>query len=121
MWCRGIRGATTVSENTRDAIVAASKELLQEMVEANDVKVDDVTCVFFTATTDLDAAFPAAAARELGWYQTALLCAQELDVPDSMPLCLRILMLFNTQKSIGEIVHVYIRGTEGLREEPDKS
>ena len=121
MWCRGIRGATTVSQNTREAIIAASKELLQEMTEANGVEVDDVASVLFTMTSDLDAAFPAAAARELGWYQTALLCAQEIDVPDSMPSCLRILMLINTEKNIDEIVHVYIRGTEGLREEPDES
>ena len=120
MPCRGIRGATTVPENTREAIIAASKELLQEMIGANEAEIGDVASVLFTMTSDLNAAFPAAAARELGWTQVALLCAREVDVPDSMPRCLRILALFNTEKANGEIVHVYLRGTEGLRDDADK-
>ena len=107
-------------ENTREAIIAASKELLQEMRSANGVEIDSVTCIIFTLTRDLNAAFPAAAAREMGWTQTALLCGSEIDVPDSMPRCLRILMLFNTEKTNEEIAHVYLRGTEGLREDADK-
>ena len=107
-------------ENTREAIITASKELLQEMKDANELEVDNVACIIFTLTRDLNAAFPAAAARELGWTQTALLCGREIDVPDSMPRCLRILMLFNTKKTNEEIEHVYLRGTEGLREDADK-
>lgn len=117
MWCRGIRGATAVEENTREAIVAASKELLQNMIEANEVEIGDMACILFTATPDLNAAFPAAAARELGWTQVSLLCGIEMDVPASMPRCLRILVLFNTDKRNEEIVHVYLRGTEVLRDD----
>lgn len=106
-------------ENTREAIVAASKELLQEIVEANGVETGDVACILFTTTRDLDAAFPAAAARELGWTQVALLCGHEMNVPGSMSGCLRVLVLFNTEKKNEEILHVYLRGAEGLRSEAD--
>jgi len=120
LWCRGIRGATAVPENSKEAIIAASKELLQQMVDANDVQIDDVACVLFTATSDINAAFPAAAARELGWSHVALMCSQEMDVPEGFPRCLRILMLFNTEKRSQDIVHVYLRGTEILREDINK-
>jgi len=121
LWCRGIRGATAVPENSRDAIIAASRELLQQMVDANGVKIDDVACILFTTTPDLNAAFPAAAARELGWLQVPLLCSQEMDVPDGFPHCLRILMLFNTEKRNEDIVHLYLRGTEVLRDDMNRS
>lgn len=120
MWCRGIRGASTVPENTREAIVTASKELLQEILKANAVEVDDVASVFFTTTPDLNAAFPAVAARQLGWTKVALLCGHEMNVPGSLPRCLRVLMLVNTEKRDEEIVHVYLRGAEGLKEEADE-
>lgn len=120
MWCRGIRGASTVPENTREAIVTASKELLQEILEVNAVEVDDVASVFFTTTPDLNAAFPAVAARQLGWTKVALLCGHEMNVPGSLPRCLRVLMLVNTEKRDEEIVHVYLRGAEGLRAEADE-
>lgn len=115
MWCRGIRGATT-AENTKEAILAASRELLQAMVSANEVNTDDIACIWFTTTPDLNAAFPAAAAREMGWNNVALLCAHEMNVPGSLPRCLRILMLVNTTKMSDEIVHVYLKGTEVLKE-----
>ena len=115
MWCRGIRGATVVEENTSEAILAASKELLQQVLVANEVEVGDIACVLFTTTPDLDAAFPAAAAREMGWSQVALLCSHEMDVVGGLPHCLRILMLVNTDKKSEEIVHVYRKGAEVLR------
>ena len=115
MWCRGIRGATVVEENTTEAILAASRELLQQIVAANGVEVGDIACVFFTTTPDLDAAFPAAAAREMGWLQVALLCSHEMDVAGGLPRCLRILMLVNTEKKSEEIVHIYHKGAEVLR------
>lgn len=115
MKCRGIRGATTVEANTREHIQAATKELLQEMVTANGVEEDDVACIIFTTTPDLNAEFPAVAARELGFAQTALLCGHEMNVPDSLPRCLRILLLFNTEKRAEEIVHVYVKGAQNLR------
>jgi chorismate mutase len=106
-----------VPENTKEAILAASKELLQNMIEANQVGISDIACILFTTTPDLNAAFPAAAARELGWTQVPLLCGHEIDVPGSLSRCLRILVLFNTNKGIEEIVSVYLRGTEILRDD----
>jgi chorismate mutase len=116
MWCRGIRGATSVAANTKEDILAATKELLQKMIEANQIEKEAVACVFLTTTPDLDAEFPALAARQLGWTEVALLCGQEINVPGSLPRCLRILILFNTEKRADEIVHIYIRGAEVLRQ-----
>ncbi|MFW6126209.1 MAG: chorismate mutase [Chloroflexota bacterium] len=115
MQCRGIRGATTVGANTREEILAATKELLQEMVRANDVREEDVAFMLFTATRDLNAEFPAAAARDLGFNRAALLCGHEMNVPGSLPMCLRILILLNTDKTVDEIVHIYTKGAEVLR------
>lgn len=117
MRCRGIRGAITVAANTRESIVAASKELLQQMVRANNVDVADIAGIWFTTTTDLNAEFPAVAARELGWSNTARLCGHEMNVPGSLPRCLRIMMLVNTEKTNEELVHVYLKGAEALRTE----
>ena len=117
MLCRGIRGATTVSANTKEAIIAASRELLQKMMEVNDVEIKDLAGILFTTTPDINAEFPAAAARELGWTQVALLCGHEMDVPGSLPRCLRVLMLFNTEKSNEEIAHVYLEDAQRLKED----
>ena len=109
MQCRGIRGATTVSANNKESILAATEELLKEMVQANSVKVDDIAAIFFTTTPDLNAEFPASATRELGWPSNlALLCGHEMNVPNDLPRCLRILMLVNTEKGPEEITHVYL-------------
>ena len=115
MWCRGIRGAPTVDNNTKEDILNAGKELLQKMIHANGLQPENVACAKFTTTQDLDAEFPAAAARQLGWSNTALLCAQEMNVPGSLQRCLRILILYNTEKSADEIVHVYIKGATTLK------
>lgn len=120
MWCRGIRGAITVSENTKEAIIAASKELLQNLMEANEVEISDVACILFTTTPDLNAAFPATAARELGWTQVPLLCGHEMNVPGSLSSCLRILVLFNTNKRNEEIIHVYLGDAVTLRDEGER-
>ena len=116
MWCRGIRGATSVAANTREDILAATKELLQKMIESNQLQKESVACVFLTTTPDLDAEFPALAARQLGWTDVALLCGHEMNVPGGFPRCLRILILVNTEKRADEIAHIYIRGTEVLRQ-----
>ena len=113
--CQGIRGATTVEANTREAILAATTELLTEMVRANDVRTEDVASVIFTTSPDLNAEFPAVAARTLGWTHVALLCAHEMNVPGSLPMCLRILLHVNTARGPDEIVHVYLRGAQVLR------
>jgi len=121
MWCRGIRGATVATENTKDSILSACTELLQSMVEANGVDSSDIAGVWFTTTIDLNAEFPAVAARELGWLNVALLCGHEMNVPGRLTKCLRVLMLVNTNKRNDEIVNVYLRGTEVLRDDLNMS
>lgn len=113
--CRGLRGATTVEANTREAILEATRELMQKLVEANNVDRESVAAVFFTTTTDLNAEFPAVAARQLGWESVALLCGHEMQVPDGLPRCLRIMMLINTQKRPEELKNVYLKGAISLR------
>jgi len=117
MWCRGVRGATLVTANTKEDIVSATKELLNNMIESNEIEMGAVACAFFTTTRDLNAEFPALAARQIGWTGVPLLCAREVDVPNSLQSCIRILILFNTDKKLEDIVHVYIRGAEVLRPE----
>ncbi len=116
-WCRGIRGATTATENSREAILAATRELLQLLISSNDIKPEDIASAIFTTTPDLNAEFPAVAARELGWVDTALLCGHEMNVPGSLQCCIRVLIHWNTPRRADEIVHVYIRGARGLRPE----
>jgi len=112
---RGVRGATTADANTSEAILHATRELLQELISTNGIDEDDVASVIFTTTPDLTAAFPAKAARDLGWRRTALLGAQEMDVPNGIALCIRVLIHWNTVKGLDEIQHVYHRGTLILR------
>ncbi len=119
MPCRGIRGATTVESNTVAAILTATRELLVRIVEANDLAVEDIASALFTVTPDLTAAFPAQAARELGWRHVALLDAQEVPVPGSLPRCIRLLIHWNTDKPQAEIRHIYLGGAAMLR--PDLS
>ena len=113
--CRGIKGATTVQRNSPDAILEATTELLQLMIDHNGIDPDDVASALFTTTTDVNAEFPAVAARRMGWTEVPLCCAHELDVPGSLRMCLRILLHVNTDKHANEIVHVYIRGAKVLR------
>lgn len=118
IYCRGIRGATTVHENTRAAILDATRELLLEMIEANDLQTEEVASAIFTTTPDLNAEFPAVAAREIGWHDVALLCQHEMNVPGALGRCIRILIHWNTPKLQHEIVHIYTRGATNLR--PDR-
>ena len=113
--CRGIRGATTVDDNTADAIREATQELLTKLIEANDLKQEDITSVFFTATADLNADYPAVTARQMGWRDVALMCGQEMAVPHSLKKCIRVLIHWNTTRRNDEIHHVYIRGAVTLR------
>lgn len=115
MPCRGIRGAITVERNSADAILEATREMLARIVEANGVSPKDVASALFTATPDLTAAFPAQAARELGWDHVALLDAQHIPVPGSISHCVRALIHWNTDKGQDEIHHVYLRGAASLR------
>lgn len=115
MLVRGIRGATTVETNTREAILEAAGELLGEIVSANQVERDHVASVIFTTTPDLNAEFPAVAARDMGWTDIALMCGHEMSVPGSLQRCLRILMHVNTELGVDEIKHIYLRGARALR------
>jgi chorismate mutase len=115
MRLRGVRGATTVDANTREAILEAATELLTAIIQANDINPDDVASAWFTTTTDLDAEFPAVAAREMGWSHVALMCGNEMYVPGSLPMCLRILLHVNTAKAQDEVKFVYLRGATALR------
>lgn len=112
---RGIRGATSVEEDTPSAILEATTELLLQIVKDNDLVLEDVASIFFTVTTDLTADFPAYAARELGWSSIPLLCATEIPVKGSMPMCIRVLVHVNTTKEQPEIKHVYLRRATNLR------
>jgi chorismate mutase len=114
--CRGVRGATTADANEREAILEATRELLQRLVARNQLAAEDVAAAFFTVSDDLNAEYPALAARQLGWTETALMCAREIPVPTTrVQRCIRVLMLINTEKRASEIVHVYLRGAVALR------
>ncbi len=117
--CWGIRGATTAEANTPEAILEATNELLLLLIEANDLQSSDIGSAIFTTTPDLNAEFPAIAARRLGWHDVALVCGHEMSVPGALPLCIRVLVHWNTSKTQSEIKHIYIRGAKNLR--PDRS
>jgi chorismate mutase len=119
MPCRGVRGATTVENNNSEEILKATRELLALMIRQNDIRAEDVCSAIFSTTTDLDAEFPALAARQLGWIDVALMCVHELDVPGSLRHCIRVLLHWNTDTSPSQITHVYIKNAAGLR--PDRS
>lgn len=116
--CRGVRGAVTVKENTEEAILAATRELLQVIIKRNEMHPDDIASVYFTTTADLNATYPALAARQIGWSEVALLCGHEMDVPGGLEMCIRVLIHWNTARSTKEIVHVYLREAQSLR--PDR-
>jgi chorismate mutase len=117
MYCRGIRGATTTDANTREAILEATRDLLERLIKANDLHADDIASVIFSTTPDLNAEFPAVAARDLGWRDIALFCTHEMAVPGSLSRCIRVLIHWNTTRRANEIVHVYIREARNLRPE----
>jgi chorismate mutase len=113
--CRGVRGATTVDENTREELLKATRQLLALMIRQNGIEPADVASAIFTTTPDLTAEFPALAARQLGWLDVPLLCTHEMSIPGSLGNCVRILIHWNTARSQREIVHVYIKGAAVLR------
>ncbi|HZJ10663.1 MAG TPA: chorismate mutase [Trueperaceae bacterium] len=116
LWLRGVRGATTVVADEPGLILEATRELLGEMLRAN--QVDDfevIASIFFTTTPDLYSTFPAEAARELGMTMVPLLCNQEIPVPGRLPRCVRVMMQVNTARRQAEMVHVYLREARSLR------
>lgn len=113
---RGIRGAISVEENTAEEIRRATQELLQAILEANQIEhFEDIVSAVFTTTPDLTASYPAEAARTLGMSHVPLLCASEINVPDGMPLCIRVLLHLNTPRRQDEMVHIYLRDARKLR------
>jgi len=119
MPCRGVRGATTIENNTRDDVLQATQQLLALIIRRNQIIADDVASATFTVTSDVNAEFPALAARQLGWREVPLLCGYEIEVPRSLKMCIRVMLHWNTDKSQQEIEHVYIRDAVKLR--PDLS
>jgi chorismate mutase len=119
MMCRGVRGAITVNSDREDDILEATRELLQAMLLSNEMRVEDIASVYFTTTSDLTATYPAYAARQLGWYDMALLCGNEIDVAGGLAKCVRVLIHWNTTRTAKEIIHVYLREARVLR--PDRS
>lgn len=115
--CRGVRGATTVNSNDREEILSATRELLDTLMESNQIAVENIASAIFTTTLDVNAEFPAVAARQMGWKDVPLLCAHEMAVPQSLPFCIRILLHVNTGKNQGEIRHIYLREAIKLRKD----
>ncbi|HEY8811633.1 MAG TPA: chorismate mutase, partial [Candidatus Dormibacteraeota bacterium] len=122
---RGIRGATTAARNSSEAIVEATTELLVELARLNELDRDEVCFAYFTTTLDLDAEFPALAARRMGWTTVPLLCGNDMVVPGpnprSVPMCIRILLLYNTDKAQSEMKSAYLRGAQAIRADLDRT
>ena len=112
---RGVRGAITVDVDEKTAILEATKTLLEALVKANNICVDDVASVFFSMTPDLHAVFPAVAARQINWQMVPLFCLQELEIEGALARCIRVLIHWNTGLSASEIRHIYLREAEKLR------
>ena len=116
MIMRGIRGATTIETDVKENVLSATLELLGKIFAANpDLKTEDIASAIFTVTEDIISAFPALAARQIGWDQIPMMCAKEIPVQDSLPLCVRVLIHWNTSKAQDAVRHVYLRGAEKLR------
>ena len=120
---RGIRGATTAAANTAEAITEATEELLRELVRLNDLDTSEIAFAYFTTTRDLTAEFPALAARRLGWLDVPLLCGHDMDVqlpnPRGVPMCVRILLLYNTPRPQTAMRFAYLRGAEAIKRDLD--
>jgi chorismate mutase len=115
MTVRAIRGATQVETNSAESIAAGTKELLLELMNANELSPEQIISVLLTATPDLNAAFPAAAAREIGFENVPLLCAVEIDVAGALPRTIRAMATVESERSKSEIAHIYLHGAKSLR------
>ena len=115
--CRGVRGATTVAQNDREEILKATRELLALVIHLNGIHTGDVASAIFTTTPDLRDAFPATAARQLGWLDVPLMCSHEIEVPGALEKCIRVLINWNTDMPQQQIQHVYLRAAQALRQD----
>jgi chorismate mutase len=119
---RGVRGATTVTANSEEAIIAATEELFAKLIEVNQIQPDSVASVFVSTTEDVDAAFPAKALRKFqGWTYVPVMCMREMPVPNSLKMCIRIMMHVNTSVTQEKIVHVYLNDAQVLRPDLNNS
>jgi len=112
---RGIRGATTVNADTVEEVLQATRELLELIRQENQFAIEDIASALFTVTADVRSVFPAAAARSIGWDKVPLLCFQEIEVPNALPRCIRVLVHVNTEKKQAEIKHIYLKEAQTLR------
>ena len=116
MTTRGIRGATTIETDTKEEVLSATRELLDALLAANPMlKTDDIASALFTTTGDIASAYPALAARQIGWDLVPMMCAREIPVPGSLPMCIRVLIHWDTEKKQSAIKHVYLRNAVKLR------
>jgi chorismate mutase len=120
---RGIRGATTATANTAEAIMEATQELLEELIALNDLDPTEIASAFFTTTPDLNAEFPAHAARRLGWLNVPMLCGHDMEVqqpnPRGVPQCIRVLLMYNTPRPQSAMRFAYLRGAEAIKADLD--
>jgi len=115
MYVRALRGATTIEQNLRKDIMFETKNLLSKLVETNEISHDDIVSIIFSTTRDINAAFPAAAAREMGWNDIPLMCTNEMEVVGSLQKCIRVLMHINCCKTNSQLKHVYLKEAKKLR------
>ena len=116
---RGVRGATTVTQDNADEILEATRELLTMVVRVNGIDIDDIASMTLTTTKDITSTYPAFAARQLGWFDLALMCGHEMEVPGGLPMCIRVLIHWNTTKNPKDIGHIYLREAKALRPDRD--
>ncbi len=114
---RAVRGATTLDEDTAEQVSSRVRALVEAMVSRNGVEHDDIVSILFTATDDITSMFPATAARSLGLGDVPLICARELGVVGGRPLCVRVLMHLYTERSRGDLHHLYLEGARSLRDD----
>jgi chorismate mutase len=123
MSVRGIRGATTATANTEEAITEATDELLRELTRLNDLELAEICFAYFTTTHDLTAEYPAYAARRLGWLDVPLLCGHDMDValpnPRGVRMCIRALLLYNTARPQSAMRFAYLRGASAIKADLD--
>lgn len=119
MAVRGIRGATTADANTKTEILSKTREMLEVLVRLNNIRVENIASAIFSVTDDLDAEFPAVAARQMGWLYTPLFCTLEIPVQGSLTSCIRVLLHVNSDLRQDQITHVYLHGAKKLRPDLD--
>jgi len=115
MALRGIRGAITVDSNTKEDILSGTREMLEYLIDKNRIKTEDIASAIFSVTGDLDAEFPAVAARKIGWIETPLFCTREIPVKGSLGKCVRVLIHINSDREQKDMVHAYLRDAFKLR------